>query len=125
MDSIAIPPWALGVVVLLTTFGPGAAAFFFMRWIKKQDQLGAALKEAETEKLDQVLAISKRLESDVSGLTHRLSMSDALQNQLKGSLDKVEERINGIGQTYGRRLGEIEALVQRLDERTKESRRRR
>jgi hypothetical protein len=124
MESVSVPPWALGVVVLLTTFGPGAAAFFFTRWLKRQDAMGAALKAVETEKLDQVLGIAKRLENEVSGLSHRLSLSDALQNQMKGALDKVEERINGIGQTYGRRLGELEALVQRLDERTRERRRR-
>jgi hypothetical protein len=124
MESVSMPPWALGLLAVLTTFGPGAAAFFFTRWLKRQDALGAALKEAETAKLDEVLGIAKRLESEVSGLSHRLSLSDALQNQMKGALDKVEERINGIGQTYGRRLGDLEALVQRLDERTRERRRR-
>jgi hypothetical protein len=124
MESISMPPWALGLLAVLTTFGPGGAALFFTRWLKRQDALGAALKEAETAKLDEVLGIAKRLESEVSGLSHRLSLSDALQNQMKGALDKVEERINGIGQTYGRRLGDLEALVQRLDERTRERRRR-
>jgi hypothetical protein len=120
IEGVAVPSWAVGLVVLVTTFGPGAAAVFFTRWLKRQDSLAAALKSVETEKLDQVLGIAKRLETEVGSLTHRLSISDALQNQLKGNLDKVEERINGIGSTYGRRLGELEALIQRLDERTRE-----
>lgn len=120
-----LPSWALGLVAFLTTFGPGAAAFLFARWWSKRDKADEALKLAETEKLDQVLAISRKLESDVSSLSNRLSLSDALQNQLKGSLEKVEERINGITSNYGRRLGEIEEQLARIDERTRDAKRRR
>jgi hypothetical protein len=115
-------PWALGVAALLTTFGPGVAAFMLTRWLKRKDSDEAALKEAEAEKLDQVLGITKRLETELNGLTQRLALSDALQNQMKGALEKVEERINGLGTNYGKRIADLEALAQRLDERTRDAR---
>lgn len=118
-EPFAVPAWVLGLGVLFSTFGPGVAAFFFTRWLKRQDEAAASAKKAEAEKLDQVLGIAQRLETEVQGLSQRLALSDALQNQLKGSLEKVEERINGIGNTYGRRLGDLEAKVERLDERTR------
>lgn len=114
-----LPAWAIGVVALLMTFGPGAAAFFFARWLKQKDAVELEAKQAETEKLDQVLAITKRLEAEVNGLSQRLALSDALQNQMKGALEKVEERINGLGSNYGKRVADLEALTQRLDERTR------
>lgn len=112
------PTW-LAVLTVLMTFGPGAAAFLFARWLKQKDTVELEAKEAETEKLDQVLAITKRLEAEVNGLSQRLALSDALQNQMKGALEKVEERINGLGSNYSKRLADIEALTQRLDERTR------
>lgn len=120
-----VPAWGFGVVALLLTFGPGVAAFFFARWLSKRDKADEALKNAETEKLDQVLAISRKLETDVSSLSNRLSLSDAVQNQMKGALEKVEERINGITANYGRRLGELEESLARIDERTRDTKRRR
>jgi chromosome segregation ATPase len=121
---MTVEPWTLGALALLTTFGPGAAAFFFTRWLKGKDAAEAEAKAAETEKLDQVLAITKRLEAEVNGLSQRLALSDALQNQMKGALEKVEERINGLGNNYGKRVADLEALTQRLDERTRSEPRR-
>jgi SMC interacting uncharacterized protein involved in chromosome segregation len=120
-----LPSWVGGAVALVVTFGPAAAAFFLTRWLKKKDQTELEAKQAEARKLDQVLGITQRLEHELNGLTQRLALSDALQNQMKGALEKVEERINGLGSNYGKRLADLEALAQRLDERTRESRRRR
>ena len=127
----------LALLSVVMTIGPGAAMFLFTRWLRQKDQAEVEakkekeqaeveVKRAEAEKLDQVLGIAKRLEGDMHGLSQRLATSDAMQNQLKGTQEKIEERGNGISATYGRRLGDLEAKIERLDERTRlEPRRRR
>lgn len=130
LEGFSVPTWAIGVLVLLVTFGPGVASFFFVRWLRRKDeaekeakaaeaQAAKEAKEREEKKLDDVLSGVKKIERDFFEHKERFSASDQLQNQLKGSLEKVEERINGIGNTYGRRLGDLEAKVERLDERTR------
>lgn len=118
-EPFTVPAWVLGLGVLFSTFGPGVAAFFFTRWLKQKDDVEKKAKDTEAGKLDEVLTGVKKLENDFHELKNRLSASDALQNQLKGAQEKIEERLNGIGTTYGRRLGDLEAKVERLDERTR------
>lgn len=125
-----VPAWGLGVVALLLTFGPGVAAFFFVRWLNRRDarekqaesDKAEALKKEKSEaasKLDQVLALVQKLEDQMQSLALRLQAADQLSHQLKGAIDKVEERVDGQGADHKARLQALEALTQRLDERTR------
>lgn len=116
---MTLDPMWLAILSVLMTFGPGVAAFFFARWLKQKDAAEQKTKDGEAAKLDEVLSGVKKLEGDFNWLSNRLAASDALQNQLRGAQDKIEERLNGISSTYGRRLGDVEAKLERLDERTR------
>lgn len=80
-----------------------------------------ALKKEKSEaasKLDQVLALVQKLDQ-MQSLALRLQAADQLSHQLKGAIDKVEERVDGQGADHKARLQALEALTQRLDERTR------
>lgn len=114
--------WTPHALALVSAFGPGAAAWFLTRWWGKREKLELAAKAEEAKKIDELLLISRRLESDINDLTNRLGISEAIQNQLRGSLSKVEERVEGISGSYSKRLHDIEEKIARLDERTSKGR---
>jgi len=125
-----LPAWALGVVALLVTFGPGGTAFFFVRWMNRRDRAEEQQRHAESErvkkekeaadqKIDRVLSLVEKLEDQMRDLSLRLRDADNVANQVKGMLEKVEDRVDGQGADHKARLAQLEEKVARLDERTR------
>lgn len=128
---VELPEWARAVLSLLVT--PGVVGFLLVRWLNRRDkreeqaekEASEALKkekDAAASKLDQVLVLVQKLEDQMQSLALRLQAADQLGNQLKGAIEKVEQRVEGQGADHKARLQALEALTQRLDERTRDVR---
>ena len=69
-----------------------------------------AVAHDQQEKLEELLAAVRKMDRDLGILSDRLSTQ-------AGYVTKIEERVNGIGEHYGPRVGQLEQRVAVLEAR--------
>lgn len=74
---------------------------------RTEDDAREAMREQQ-EKLEEVLGTVRKMDRDLSILGDRLSTQ-------AGAVTKIEERVNGIGEHYGPRIGQLEQRVAVLE----------